>query len=1114
MTDRHFQLHTLIQSFENDTVLAEALHFPDVSRLAESSAKVRRAILTNARGIAERTQLLELYRRTSPQAPEVREYRVTVKPPKDLPLWREPIELRFLAAVFAYPGGACAAYLPDLQIEVVAADDDELARRVPEEILLAAKRHKALESLWSLAGTQRALSLTVETAKLKADIPAPKEVAIRKSSEPKEPSVLASVAVDLNAASLEEAFEYADHARRLAEALSEPQPQSVLLVGPSGVGKTAVFHELVRKRKDYQFPRTPFWATSGSRLVAGMSGFGMWQERCDNLRKEASRTRAILHLGNLVELMEVGKGVMIQQGIAGFLRPFIARGELLCVVECTPEQLPLIERQDPHLLGVFRKLEIPEPAPETASAILMSVAHQISSRRKTELIGLETLETLDRLHRRYATYSAFPGRPIRFLRNLLADRDKPATDAEVFEGFTRETGLPKLMLDASMPMDLPRVNEWFRQRIIGQDAAIDLVVDLLATVKSGLSRPRKPLASFLFAGPTGVGKTETSKALAEFLFNDRRRITRFDMSEYSNPVAVQRLIGGVFGEEGLLTSRMREQPFAVLLFDEFEKAHPLFFDLLLQLLGEARLTDAAGRVADFSNAVVIMTSNLGAEGFMQGGIGFDQSGSDAAEHFTKALRDFVRPELLNRIDRVVPFLPLDEQAVLSIVQRELELLRMRPGIHGTGTTLEVNEEAQRWIARRAYQPALGARPLKREIERSLLVPLAQALNTQPVVYALHAKAEVRDDELHLEVEPLTDELEKPRARSYAEPWLSKLLQRITDLRRKLQGALASATALRLRNEAYRLVRSLEMERRRRRKHPDAAPSARAVQNEHRLAKIRHVLHLFEKALEETSDLEDRLALSAMGRSRQMEPPATQETTERERDWANALRELMRLDGEGVKAVNLWVYSHHNELMFELAGAYRRWAKENEIETQVYWACAELPASDLKQLQLRSEFDAAAREGVRRHLENEDRRVNPIAADPPRAELLPPADPDAFLEDAREDTGAIVIRMTGEDVGLKMQLEAGAHRFQLTSDTDPVHVEVRTWPGDVWTAKLPIPKGMADESTLRRRYDMSQHQALDVLLDRIFAWTGNRLDDVLGRCITASFERELEKQVGQ
>ncbi|MCA8915148.1 MAG: ATP-dependent Clp protease ATP-binding subunit [Planctomycetes bacterium] len=1108
MTERRLQLHTLIQAFENETVLAEVFGYTEISRFAATPTHARRAVAANARNLAERTKLLELYRRSTPSAPTIRQFRVELPPPRDVPLWTRTLPLTFQAAVFEVPGDVWLAYFPALRIEVVADDEASLEQRVSDELLLQLRRTRAAGTLWHLAALQRCQALTVESAAISADIPTPKDVALRESLTPNEPSVLESVAVNLLAEDLRPAYEYADHARRLAEALSEPGPESVLLVGPSGVGKTAVFHELVRTRNDLQLGRTPFWSTSGSRLVAGMSGFGMWQERCDNLRKEASRTRAILHLGNLVELMEVGKGTMIQQGIAGFLRPFIARGELLCVVECTPEQLPVIERQDAHLLGVFRKLEITEPTADTATAILMSVAHDVSQARGQELIELHTLETVDRLHRRYATYSAYPGRPLRFLRNLLADREEPATDSEVYAAFSTETGLPRMMLDSAIPMEIAKLKDYFAERIIGQAGAIELVTDLLATVKAGLSRPRKPLASFLFVGPTGVGKTETSKALAEFLFNDRRRITRFDMSEYASPVAVQRLIGGVFGEEGLLTARMREQPFAVLLFDEFEKAHPLFFDLLLQVLGEARLTDAAGRLADFSNAVVIMTSNLGAEGFMQGGIGFGDAHADAAQHFTKALQDFVRPELLNRIDRVVPFTPLDQASVLKIVEREIDQLKRRPGVLDTGTRLDVTAAAQSLIARKAYHPALGARPLKREIETSLLVPLADALNTQPKEYALNAVADVADDKLALEVAPLTDAATRPKARSFAEPWLSSLMQATTNLRRKLQAALASSAALRLRNEVYRLNRTLEMERRRKRKKPDTNYSARYFEAEHRLAQVRKVLGAFESCMEDTAATEDRLSICAMGRTREQEVPTTAEVETRTREWAAALRDLMRLDGAGSDSATLWVYSHHNEMMFELARAYLEWAKANKFTAEVFWSTRELGDNDRRDLQRRAEFDSSALEALRR-----ETTVMANLPDPVPAMLYPPANAESFLDSPREETGAIAINVSGEDAGLLLRLEAGAHRFRFDNEGEPINVEVACHPVSVWRAKLPIPKGMASDEPLRRRYDMQQHQAKDETLGEIIAWTGGRIDGVLARCIRASFEHELEKQVG-
>src|SRR6185436_19571465 len=209
-------------------------------------------------------------------------------------------------------------------------------------------------------------------------------------------------------------------------------------------------------------------------------------------------------------------------------------------------------------------------------------------------------------------------------------------------------------LDDRVPLRLAETRDWFTGRVIGQPEAVNRALDLLATIKARLARPRKPLASFLFIGPTGVGKTEMAKELAEFLFGDAARLARFDLNEFSDPISVQRLIGGPASRdsEGLLTARVREQPFSVILLDEFEKADPAFFDLLLQILGDGRLTDAAGRVADFCNSVIVMTSNLGAQGFQRGSPGFHAEGRmtpDAQEHFTGALQKFLRPEIFNRL---------------------------------------------------------------------------------------------------------------------------------------------------------------------------------------------------------------------------------------------------------------------------------------------------------------------------------------------------------------------------------------------------------------------------------------------------------------------------------
>ncbi|MCC7510265.1 MAG: ATP-dependent Clp protease ATP-binding subunit [Planctomycetes bacterium] len=1101
MANLPFQLHALVQRLENDQYIGEALFVPEISRFGQSALRVRRALAGNARRVLERDAPGELYRRASAGAPEVREFTVELPPARELTLWRGPLTLTFHAACWSH-GTTELAFLPALGIEVIADNRTELEARVPREILLHIQRTHLNESWGRLLLVQRCLELQTFPLPLEPEIQSPKEREVQSAQGSPKSSVLREIGIELASARLDPAFERDEDVRRLAGALAEPAPESVLLVGPSGVGKTAVFHELVRRRAELHFPVTPFWATSGSRLVAGMSGFGMWQQRCDDLRREAARTRAIIHLGNLVELMEVGKGMMIQQGVAGFLRPFIARGELQCVVECTPEQLPHIERRDPHLLGAFKRIVIDEPTPQAALSILLSVAHELSPDGRDQ-ISMESLETLDRLHRRYATYSAYPGRPLRFLKNLLTDRaadaHTPTDEAAVYEAFSRETGMPRVLLDTAIALEPTQTQRFFAERVMGQDGALALVTDLLATIKAGMARPRRPLASYLFAGPTGVGKTETAKALAEYMFHDPRRITRFDMSEYASAGAVARLIGGDFGEEGLLTARLREQPFCVLLFDEFEKAHPAFFDLLLQVLGEARLTDAAGRLADFRNAVVIMTSNLGAESFMQGGLGFAPGNVDAREHFTRALEKFVRPELINRIDRVVPFLPLPPEVVLRIVGRELEQIRRRPGLLATGTALSVDGAVAAHIAQVAYQPAMGARPLKREVARSLLAPLAEALNTQSTVYALDTHA-VMDGAVRVLAKPL-DEGDGPRARRSHDHALGALASEVGALRRKAQKANKSPALLAVRNAILRLERALDLEARRMRK-KDYKPAADKSLSE--LPGLQAIDQAFAEALEQLNTLEDRLLLGAFGREPSDEAALRARAREVATLWEAALRALMRLGLRTADAATMWVYSHNNDLMFDLARAYLAWAQGSDIKCVAYWAAKAHTEQDFSDLRNREQHNEVARDCLLRELKR-NRETLPS--------LYAPRDSETFLAEPREDRGAIVLSFSGPDVLLSLRGEQGLHRFRHDAESEPVNVDVRVFSEDPFQAELPLPRGATEEGDVRRRYELAQRQAHDTVLDIIAPWTGRALELALGRCMDATFLRALERQVG-
>jgi ATP-dependent Clp protease ATP-binding subunit ClpC len=746
MPDREFTLTLIASALDDDFVLLQPLSLSGVSLLNTTGARIAPLMRNRVQTALRSVPASELHAQGGELDVRVTSAEVELTPPRRHPAWQQPVVARFSVVVWKHGSGMVIARAPALELTIIVDREERLAARLSDEIKFALQRNKTAMSLWRLALSQRFGDVTVEPFQVTAPVKSPRQAAEDEDKGEKPKSLLSEVAADLLKQTFAPAVEIEPVVKLLAETLGGRNPHSVLLVGASGVGKSAAFHELVRRRGDGCFDKTPFWATSGARLVAGMSGFGQWQERCAGLVREAAGTKAIVHLGNLAELLSVGKSTHNQQGIASFLRPHIARGELLCVVECTPEQLAVMEREEPHVLSALVHIHVAPADVQKTRRILEAVAN-----RSGLAVSSDAVDEIVRLHARYASYSAFPGRPLRFLKNLLIDAGRgdssaplgkergarAVTPGDVTAAFARETGLPLFMLDDAAPLDLDHVRNWFTSRVVGQPEPVNLLCDLLATVKARLARPRKPLASLLFIGPTGVGKTELAKCLARFLFGSEDRMVRFDMSEFADPLAAQRLIAGTQDGEGLLTARVREQPFCVLLLDEFEKADSAVFDLLLQVLGEGRLTDAAGRVADFSNAAIILTSNLGAQTFQVGAVGFASAREqrNAREHFVSEVRKFLRPEMFNRIDAVVPFALLDETTVLSIARREIDAIRRRDGIRNREVQLNISHEAVAHLARRGFDPRYGARPLKRAIERDLLVPLAGELNsyTEPDV---------------------------------------------------------------------------------------------------------------------------------------------------------------------------------------------------------------------------------------------------------------------------------------------------------------------------------------------------------------------------------------------
>ncbi|HEY2596398.1 MAG TPA: AAA family ATPase, partial [Chloroflexota bacterium] len=296
-------------------------------------------------------------------------------------------------------------------------------------------------------------------------------------------------------------------------------------------------------------------------------------------------------------------------------------------------------------------------------------------------------------------------------------------EEDVAEVVSKWTGVPDTRLMEGEVAKLVRMEDVLHERVVGQDEAIEAVANTVRAARAGLQDPNRPLGSFLFLGPTGVGKTETARALAEFLFDDEQAMVRIDMSEYQEKHTVSRLIGAPPGyvgydEAGQLTEAVRRRPYSVVLFDEVEKAHPEVLNVLLQLLDDGRLTDAQGRTVDFRNTIVIMTSNLGSQWIHERGLSEDE----IRERVMEAVRTHFRPELLNRIDEVVIFHALSPEDIARIVDIQLRGLRLR--LADRKMSLELTPDAAAEIARAGFDPVYGARPLKRALQKDVVQPLA------------------------------------------------------------------------------------------------------------------------------------------------------------------------------------------------------------------------------------------------------------------------------------------------------------------------------------------------------------------------------------------------------
>lgn len=504
---------------------------------------------------------------------------------------------------------------------------------------------------------------------------------------------------------------------------------NVLVTGASGVGKSAVLRAAFRKitGKEGLGGERSFWEMRSQRFVAKAKYLGEWQEICESIIMDLQQANGTLYLLDIIRLLQIG-GNSPEVSVAAFLVPFLQNGQLTMIGEVTPTELESMRRLLPGFIENFQIFDIKELSENKIQAVFQKLS-DYSEQALNIKLSHEALSETYRLLFRYFPYEKFPGKGIKFLLKSISEAQltnrKRITRQHILGQFIEQSGMPELFLRDDLLLDTKELQAYFAKKIIGQPQALEKLSGIVKVFKAGLNNPYKPIQTLLFAGPTGVGKTASAKALAEYFFGKGQQqlpLVRIDMSEFQHPGHIYKFIGGG-GEVGALVKNIREQPFSVLLLDEVEKAHPAIFDALMTVLDEGRMVDNFGRITNFRNSIIIMTTNLGASD--RAPLGFGTESSDKRYH--SAISRAFRPEFVNRIDETVYFNQLNPEDILTITRHELKGLEKWEGVETRKLSLDFSEQLVQFIASVGYNRRLGARPLQRAVNKYIVEPLAQHL---------------------------------------------------------------------------------------------------------------------------------------------------------------------------------------------------------------------------------------------------------------------------------------------------------------------------------------------------------------------------------------------------